>query len=159
MVLDIPLLNTQQYKVRIKGKVEQSWKGVPPSATPRCSSYWKGSLLVTLDYGRQLYLFSNVKLKKYNIIISRIISNHMSPMYIERPYRFMLSHPYIYTYIHIHVAWFKHTHTYISLVGFNCRIRQLQFCIRVKPSHLRVSWYDTKLHLIVRLQSRSLEEC
>ena len=26
MVLDTYLLNTQQYKVRIKGKVEQSWK-------------------------------------------------------------------------------------------------------------------------------------
>ena len=25
MVLDISLLNTQHYKVRIKGKVEQSW--------------------------------------------------------------------------------------------------------------------------------------
>ena len=55
MVLDISLLNTQQYKVRIKGKVEHSWKGVVPSPTPRCSSCWKGSLLVTLDYGRQLY--------------------------------------------------------------------------------------------------------
>ena len=26
MVLDISLLNTQQFKVRIKGKVEQSWE-------------------------------------------------------------------------------------------------------------------------------------
>ena len=26
MVLDISLLNTQQYKVRIKGEVEQSWE-------------------------------------------------------------------------------------------------------------------------------------
>ena len=26
MVLDTSLLNTQQYKVRIKGKVEQSWE-------------------------------------------------------------------------------------------------------------------------------------
>ena len=26
MVLDVPLLNTQQYKVRMKGKVEQSWE-------------------------------------------------------------------------------------------------------------------------------------
>ena len=26
MVLDAALLNTQHYKVRIKGKVEQSWK-------------------------------------------------------------------------------------------------------------------------------------
>ena len=32
-------------------------KGVPPSLTPRCSSYWKGNLLVALDYGRQLYLY------------------------------------------------------------------------------------------------------
>ena len=26
MVLDVALLNTQHYKVRIKGKVEQSWE-------------------------------------------------------------------------------------------------------------------------------------
>ena len=51
-VLDASLLNTQHYKVRIKGKVE----GVAPSHTPWCSSYRKGSLRVTLDYGRQLYL-------------------------------------------------------------------------------------------------------
>ena len=30
-------------------------KGVAPSPTPRCGSYWKGSLLVALDYGRQFY--------------------------------------------------------------------------------------------------------
>ena len=29
-----------------------------PSPTPRCSSYWKGSLCVTLDYNRQLYLLT-----------------------------------------------------------------------------------------------------
>ena len=31
MVLDASLLNTQHYKVRIKGKVEQSREGVAPS--------------------------------------------------------------------------------------------------------------------------------
>ena len=56
MVLDASLLSTQHYKVRIKGKVEQSRKGVAPSPTYWCSSYRKGSLRVTLDYGRQLYL-------------------------------------------------------------------------------------------------------
>ena len=56
MVLDASLLNTQYYKVRIKGKVEQSREVVVPSPTPCCSSYRKGSLQVTLDYGRQLYL-------------------------------------------------------------------------------------------------------
>ena len=30
-------------------------KGVTPFPTPWCSNYWKGSLQVTLDYGRQLY--------------------------------------------------------------------------------------------------------
>ena len=55
MVLDASLLNTQHYKVRIKGKVEQSREGVAPSPTHLCSSYRKGSLRVTLDYGRQLY--------------------------------------------------------------------------------------------------------
>ena len=55
MVLDASLHNTQHYKVRIKGKVEQSREGVAPSPTHWCSSYRKGSLRVTLDYGRQLY--------------------------------------------------------------------------------------------------------
>ena len=58
MVLDASLLNTQHYKVRIKGKVEQSREGVAPSPTPWCSSYRKGSLRVTLDYGHQLYLLT-----------------------------------------------------------------------------------------------------
>ena len=58
MVLDTSLLNTQHYKVQIKGKVEPSREGVAPSPTPWCSSYRKGSLRVTLDYGRQLYLLT-----------------------------------------------------------------------------------------------------
>ena len=37
-------------------KWSNSGKGVAPSPTTRCSSYWKGSLQVTLDKGRQLYL-------------------------------------------------------------------------------------------------------
>ena len=57
MVLDASLLNTQHYKVRIKGKVEQSREGVAPSPTPWCCSYRKGSLRDTLDYGRQLYFY------------------------------------------------------------------------------------------------------
>ena len=65
MVLDASLLNTQHYKVRIKGKVEQSREGVAPSPTPWCSSYRKGSLRVTLDYGRQLYLLIEVNNKEY----------------------------------------------------------------------------------------------
>ena len=39
MVLDATLLNTQHYKLSIKGKVEQSREGVTPSPTPWCSNY------------------------------------------------------------------------------------------------------------------------
>ena len=49
MVLDTSLLNTLHYKVHIKGEVEQSREGVALSHTPRCSSYWKGSLWVALN--------------------------------------------------------------------------------------------------------------
>ena len=59
MALDASLLNTWHYKVGIKGKVEQSRERVAPFLIPWCNSYRKGSLQVTLDYGRQLYLHSN----------------------------------------------------------------------------------------------------
>ena len=55
MVLDTSLLNTQHYKVRIKWS--DPGEGVAPSLTPRCSRYWKGSLWVVLDNGRQLTLY------------------------------------------------------------------------------------------------------
>ena len=45
MVLDVTLLKTQLYKVRIKVKWSNPGKGVAPSPTPRCSSYRKGTLL------------------------------------------------------------------------------------------------------------------
>ena len=80
MVLDTSLLNTHQYKVQFKVASYQrllrwylippyltlinirylprvKWsnpeKDVAPSPTTWCSSYWKGSLLIALDYGRQ----------------------------------------------------------------------------------------------------------
>ena len=43
MVLDTSLLNTQQYKVCIKGKWSNPEKGVGPSPTPQCCSNWKGA--------------------------------------------------------------------------------------------------------------------
>ena len=56
MLLDAILLNTQHYKVLSRVKWSNPGKGVEPSPTPRCSSYRKGILRVTLDYGRQLNL-------------------------------------------------------------------------------------------------------
>ena len=47
-------LSLIRYVSRVKWS--NSRKGVAPFPTPRCSSYWKGSLRVTLNYGRQFYL-------------------------------------------------------------------------------------------------------
>ena len=55
MVLNVSLLNTQNYKVQIKGKWSNPGKGVAPSPTLRCSSYWKGSPLVAFDDSRPSY--------------------------------------------------------------------------------------------------------
>ena len=61
MVLDSALLNTQHHKVRIKDKSSSLRNGVAPFPTPRCCNYLKGSLRVTLDYGRQHYLYIYIK--------------------------------------------------------------------------------------------------
>ena len=82
MVLDASLLNTQHYKVRIKGKVEQSREGVAPSPTPWCSSYRKGSLRVTLDCGRQLFYIylgnfhGSLILRRMILYINIILDNY-----------------------------------------------------------------------------------
>ena len=49
MVLDATLLSTQHYKVRSRVKWSNPGNGVAPSPTPWYSSYWKGSLRVTLN--------------------------------------------------------------------------------------------------------------
>ena len=50
------------YIIRYGSKVMWSnpGKGVAPSPTPWCNSNRKGSLRVTLDNGRQLYLYDNI---------------------------------------------------------------------------------------------------
>ena len=57
MILDASLLNTQNYKAWIKGKWSNPGTGVAPFFTSRCISYWKGSLRVALNYGRQLNIY------------------------------------------------------------------------------------------------------
>ena len=51
-----PCLTLSNIRFVSRVKWSNPEKGVEPSSTPRCSSYWKGSLLVALDYGRQQLL-------------------------------------------------------------------------------------------------------
>ena len=59
MILDVAIHNTQHWKVRIKLKWINHGKVITPSPTPWCCSYWKRSLRVTFDYGRQLTLHAH----------------------------------------------------------------------------------------------------
>ena len=56
MVLDASLLNIQYSKVWIKVKWSIPGKGVASFPTPWCSSYWKGSLQLSLVNNRPTYL-------------------------------------------------------------------------------------------------------
>ena len=64
MVLDAPMLKIQYYKVRTKVRCSNQGEKIDPSLTPWCSSYRKGGLRVTLDYGRQLYLYIHICIYK-----------------------------------------------------------------------------------------------
>ena len=56
-----PGLTLSNIRYVSKVKLGNPGKGVAPSPTPQCSSYWKGSLLVTLDYGwQQLHSWSTL---------------------------------------------------------------------------------------------------
>ena len=56
-------------------------KGVVPSSTPRCSSYWRGSFWVALDYSRQLFFFTYIWCRKkiwinfWNVFFFSLISS------------------------------------------------------------------------------------
>ena len=51
-----PCLTLSKIRYVSRVKLSNSGKEIAPSPTPWCSSYWKGNLLVALDYGCQLYL-------------------------------------------------------------------------------------------------------
>ena len=87
MVLDTSLLNTQQYKVRIKGKVEQSSeRSYAPSYT-WCSSYWKGSLLID---NFTFYMASSIPIK-YDSFLCRSILNACIKKSLETYWRHHIS--------------------------------------------------------------------
>ena len=77
-------LNNIRYVSSVKWS--NSGKGVAPSPTPWCSSYWKGSLLVILEYGRQ-----HVQFSMYVFVIRNLYHTHTH------------THPYIYIYIYTHL--------------------------------------------------------
>ena len=70
LVLDVSLLGNQHYEVQSKVNWSNLGKEVVPSSTPRCSSYWKLTLRVALNYCRPTYIY---RPKFENIILEYIM--------------------------------------------------------------------------------------
>ena len=119
-------LSNKRYVSRVKWS--NPGKEVAPSPTSWCSSYWKGSLLVALDYGRQLSLqkrpidspkqhSSDFELRVFpsprrvnlpSPVCATILLKAMGRRDVIMPFRRALMHIYIYIYIYIcrpNVSW------------------------------------------------------
>ena len=107
-------------------------KGVASSSTPQCSSYWKGSLIVALDYGRlqfiiHIYIYIYIYIQIYVHIYMHIYIHVHRCMHIYIHFKtsgLSLFHPFplcssahihiIYDFIYIYASHIhEHTHTYI----------------------------------------------
>ena len=89
MVLDVSLLNTQHYKVQIKGKWSNPGKGVVPSSTLHSSSYWRESpRLQTANLLTYIYIYIYVYIYIYICVCLCVCENIMTGTYV-------------YTYVYI----------------------------------------------------------
>ena len=60
-----PCLTLSDIRYGSRVKWSNLGKGVTPSPTPWCSNYRKGNIRVTLDYGRQHFIYMLLLLNKY----------------------------------------------------------------------------------------------
>ena len=99
-----PCLTLSIIRYRSRVKWSNPGKGVAPSPTPWCSSYRKGSLRVTLDYGRQLYFYFNIDnlVWSFSLSISQYFS--LSPSLSLSLYIYIYAYIYIYIYIYMWVC-------------------------------------------------------
>ena len=67
-----PCLTLSNIRYILRLKWSNPGKGIASSPTPPCSSYWKGSLLVTFDYNRQLYFFTYIYIYIYIGVCVRV---------------------------------------------------------------------------------------
>ena len=114
MVFDTFLLNIQRYRIGIKSKMDQSKERISASPSPQFSSCWKGSLCVTLNFGRLIYIY--IFFVRHNILNELRI--------------------YIYIYIYkganpnviSHTQIFHLSHTSHFWMGLSCPVNWINFC-------------------------------
>ena len=116
----MPPCLTHIYKVRIKGK---DW----------CSSYRKGSLRVTLDYGRQLFLLYFTIKHEYTIFLD-MISLKMLEIFMHLRVEHTHTHTHTYIYIYIYI----YTYIYICIHAGACILERDKVKERQRECRVRM---------------------
>ena len=103
-----PCLTLSNIRYESRVKWSNPGKGIAPYATPRCSSYWEGSLLVTLDYDCQfiyiyIYIYIIQLIPYWSSKLPWFLLNYF--YFIRWMYSIYLSYirTYIYIYIYIYI--------------------------------------------------------
>ena len=76
LMLHCLTLGIKRYGSRVKWS--NPGKGVTPSPTPQCCSYWKGSLWVTLDDSHQLTSLSEFEFSGHIVAREPSLLNHIT---------------------------------------------------------------------------------
>ena len=117
-------------------------KGVALSPIPQCSSYWKGSLLVALGYGRHLYLLFLVLLTIFHLHDLKMKTLSSLPIYesphhtyqFTGPHSIILSNSHIITPLQLPI----HTSPIIPTLTLTH-----QFHVRVNLGVMAIKGYST----------------
>ena len=164
------------YGSRVKWR--NTGKGVVPSPTPWCNSYRKGSLRVTLDYGRLLYLLLYIYLCICMWIYMYIcmclciflyvcvfvctcmyVCMYISVCLYVSIFVFVCVYMYVCVYVCIHIYIYIHIYMYCP-VSWGCRIHWLHLWRGVRPPPNECPGYMTLNNLMVRFQQCwSFGEC
>ena len=100
--------------------------GVVSSTTPRCSSFWKGSLEVTLNYGCQLYIYTYICtcIYIYVYIFTYICICIYLYIYVHvyiyiciclQIYVYIYIYIYMYIYVYIFMYMYVYIHVYVCI--------------------------------------------
>ena len=128
MVLDTSCLTLSNIRYVSSVKWNNPGKGVAPSPTPRCSSYWKGSLLVVLDYGCQLNLLYYIDMRSFGCKGNKTFMKVYLCSYLESS---RLTHTLDKTFVNTHQKLhFLHISFYVCLCVSVCVCLYLFFVKR-----------------------------
>ena len=130
-------------------------KGVAPSPTPQGNSYWKESLLVTLDYGRKLYFY---------LLFPKTLAHVFIYIYIYI-YIYILSSTDIYAFVCVYESWNSVDTDKQHLVNANflpmqlsvlnlhiCSLTNIDLSVIIHKSN-----YSTNIHIYIYI-SKSTEK-